>query len=141
MPCAGSRAQPCTAHIPRGQEQSSLVSLMTFRASLLKYPCTGGYDGNFSPMAFTGCPHCRCGHHRQGDSHRLNEREQTTAHLSSESDQISSRYSTEKPKSQTERQDQKRTRRARTTTLHVCGKGETGWFQLSGWARGDFRWV
>lgn len=81
------------------------------------------------------------GHHRQGDSHGLNEREQTTAHLSSDSDQMSSRYSTEQPKSQTERQDQKGTRRARTTCLTVCGKGGTGCFQPSDWTRGDFRWI
>lgn len=141
MFCAGSRPQPHTAHIPQRQEQSSLVSLMTLRESLLKYPHTGAYDSNFSSMAFTGCPHSRCGHHRQGDSHGINEREQTTSHLSSDSDPMSSRYSTEQPKFQTERQDQRGTRKTRTISLHGCGKGRTGWFQTSGWARADFRWL
>lgn len=52
-------------------------------------------------MAYTGCPHS------QGESHGLNEREQTMSHLSSDSEQMSFRYllSTQKPKSQTERQD------------------------------------
>lgn len=100
----------------------------------------GGYNTNFSPVAFTGCPHSRS-HPRQGDSHGLNEREQTASHLSSDSHQMSSRHSTEQPKSQTERQDQKGTSRARTISLHVCGKGGTGRFQPSGWAGGDFRCV